>query len=95
MGMTQPPERPIFAEVPDEVDKSYPGILVGGMARERSLESLAAAYWRAGDRLTDVARDSAVPYDYAYPIFYLYRHSLELYLKAMPRGPDEGTHPTP
>jgi hypothetical protein len=53
------------------------------MARERSVEALATSYRLAADSLVGVALSSGTAYEYTYPTLYLYRHSLELYLKAI------------
>ncbi len=58
------------------------GVLVGGMASEPDRIALARAYRDAAGYLIDSALASGEPWRLSYPIFYLYRHALELYLKA-------------
>ena len=76
----------IFRDVPDEIDESWQhGALVGGMVdlavKERG--ALAGSFKRAGDTLlaASFADDSA--HELVYPVLFNYRHSIELYLKAI------------
>lgn len=75
----------IFEEVPVDLDERwYHGFLVGGMALWRDAGDLAEIYRRNGDALIDRALDEQdLSNQYAYPALYLYRHALELYLKAI------------
>lgn len=82
----------IFQEPPDELDEYWTnGVLVGGMASEPDSLEVARAYVRAAGALIPTAIESKEAWGYAYPIFYLYRHSLELYLKALVR-PEKLAH---
>jgi hypothetical protein len=70
----------IFQDVPDEINEDWNhGVLVGGMVSSDIL--IARAYKSAGDTLIQSALESREPYEVAYPIFFVYRHALELYLK--------------
>lgn len=76
----------VFRDVPDEIDESWThGVLVGGMASAPDDLDVARAYAEAAAHLVDSALASAEAWRLTYPIFYLYRHSLELYLKAVVR----------
>jgi hypothetical protein len=62
------------------------GVVIGGMALEANRLGLAYAYAEAAGMLVDAALASREPWRVCYPIFYLYRHALELYLKeALPQ----------
>ena len=91
--MSTPAE--VFVEVPAEIDESWVhGALVGGMidlaARKRG--ALASSFKRAGDTLLLAALASDSADELLYPILFNYRHSIELYLKAIveptPHGHD-------
>jgi hypothetical protein len=76
----------IFMEVPDEIDESWVhGALVGGMidlaAKKRG--ALANSFKRAGDALLVAALASESAAELLYPVLFNYRHSIELYLKAI------------
>jgi hypothetical protein len=76
----------VFRDVPDEIDESWThGVLVGGMASAPDDLELAQAYAEAAAQLIDLALESGEAWRLTYPIFYLYRHALELYLKAVVR----------
>jgi len=45
--------------------------------------AIARSYKTAGDTLVEAVKDSSQPTDMAYPIFFNYRHALELYLKIL------------
>lgn len=77
---------PIFQDVPEEIDETWQhGVLIGGMANRQWIE-VAQSYKRAADSLVTVALKSDEPHTLDYPIFFLYRHCLELYLKTMLGG---------
>jgi hypothetical protein len=57
------------------------GVLIGGMGSEHNQLSLASAYAEAAGMLVDAAVASEEAWKVCYPIFYLYRHALELYFK--------------
>lgn len=76
----------IFMEVPAEIDESWMhGALVGGMVdlAVRKPGALANSFKRAGDALLAAALGSESADELLYPILFNYRHSLELYLKAI------------
>jgi len=80
----------VFQDVPDEIDDRWThGVLVGGMASASDDVELARAYARAASHLIEPALESKEAWRLSYPIFYLYRHALELYLKAA-LGPNRG-----
>jgi hypothetical protein len=73
------------------VESAFCGVLVGGMASERDRPALARWYAEAAGRLADEAL--TMPEDawrLTYPVFYLYRHALELGLKNAVTGHRRG-----
>jgi len=77
----------VFQDVPDEIDDRWThGVLVGGMASASDDVELARAYARAASHLIEPALESKGAWRFSYPIFYLYRHALEIYLKAALRA---------
>jgi hypothetical protein len=81
----QAPPHTIFQDVPSEIEETWRhGALLGGMA-EGSVTAavLASSFKRAGDVLLKVALESGSADDFAYPVLFNYRHSIELYLKAV------------
>ena len=83
---------PIFAEVPDEIGETWTGsFLVGGMASAPNDMEIARAYIESAERLIDSAANDREPWRVAYPILFLYRHALELLLKAVVK-PSKLTH---
>jgi hypothetical protein len=75
---------PIFQEIPDGISEDWThGVLIGGMATETSDIGVAQGYWWAAEKLIEPALRSREPCRYAYPILFLIRHALELYLKAI------------
>lgn len=71
---------PIFQDIPDEISEDWNyGVIVGGMASSDLL--IARAYKTAGDTLVQAALESREPHEVTYPIIFVYRHALELYLK--------------
>lgn len=78
----------VFQEIPNDMDESWThGVLVGGMASTSDEVELARAYAQAATQLIDPALSTGEAWRLTYPIFYLYRHALELYLKAVLRPP--------
>ena len=81
------PTEPIFQEPPERLDEDwYHGFLIGGMALyPESIDGkimLARSFKEAGDSLvTKALADADLSYEMAYPIMFLYRHAIELYLK--------------
>lgn len=71
----------IFQEPPEGLDGTWThGILINGMSLRRPLD-IARAYKTAGDALVEQALSSYPPYELDYPIFFTYRHAIEVYLK--------------
>ena len=82
---------PVFQELPEEIDEGWThGVVVGGMG-ERILPQVAKAYKTAADVLLKQALSKFEPSEIDYPIFFLYRHAIEVYLKAMLASPPQ-TH---
>ncbi len=74
---------PLFRDVPDEIDEMWGhGSLIGGMAA-RQLAQVARSYKAAADELAGRALASQEPHELDYPVLFLYRHAIELYLKAL------------
>ena len=77
----------IFQDVTEceyEGDEAWTkGLLLGGMASKNHQIEIARSYKNAADELVEIVRKSHEPYDLAYPIFFSYRHTLELYLKVI------------
>ena len=59
------------------------GFLVGDILTKFHQIEIARSYKLAADSLVTEIEHSPDPLDYAYPILFLYRHCLELYLKAI------------
>lgn len=69
-------------DVPDSELNGY--VLIGGFADMQSLLTIAESYKNRADDLVEIAvRDSDIAYEYTFPILFLYRHSLELFLKSI------------
>jgi hypothetical protein len=83
------PRQPLFQDPPDDLTEwDYHGCLIGGMAAVAEHE-LARSYKLAGDALVEEALASRdLSYELVYPVFFNYRHALELYLKWLvkPKG---------
>ena len=74
----------IFDVPSEELDgDSTGGFLVGGIAARTNPIALAREFRTAGDRLIELYMNDSMSYEVASPILYLYRQSLELYLKAI------------
>jgi DNA-binding transcriptional MerR regulator len=74
---------PLFQEVPEEIDETWQhGVLIGGMA-SRDWPQVARSHKLAADELVRHALSQGEPHEIDYPIIYLYRHAVEVYLKAM------------
>lgn len=72
---------PIFQEVPDDLDETWThGVLLSSMYLRPTVE-VARAYKYAADELIKEALSFSEPHLLDYPIFFTYRHTLELYLK--------------
>lgn len=69
-------------DVPDSELNGY--VLIGGFADMQSLLTIAESYKSRADDLVEITvRDSDIAYEYTFPILFLYRHSLELFLKSL------------
>jgi DNA-binding transcriptional MerR regulator len=74
---------PLFQDVPDEIDETWQhGVLIGGMAMRDWLH-VARAYKTAADELVKQALSHYEPHEIDYPIIFLYRHCIELFLKTI------------
>jgi len=86
----------IFQDVPDDIDEGWRhGALLGGMATAFNQSDIARAYKAAGDVLAERCTREVEAYEVIYPLVFLYRHSLESYLKAIvePEERNHGLHP--
>ena len=73
---------PLFQDPSDEMDETWQhGTLIGGMAC-RELLQVARAYKLAADELLKQALSKYEPHELDYPVLFLYRHTVEIYLKA-------------
>jgi hypothetical protein len=82
---------PILQEPPDGLDETWRhGILLNGGGHLQFLE-LARNYRHAAELLLDEALKSGESNDWACPVLFAYRHTLELYLKIIGEV-DEATH---
>lgn len=80
---------PLFQEPCDEMDETWQhGTLIGGMAC-RDLSQVARAYKLAADELLKQAMSNYEPHQLDYPVLFLYRHTVEVYLKAALDNPPE------
>ena len=87
-GLTEevevPTPQPIFQEVPEELTEDWThGVLVGGMATEASDVAVADAFICAAEELIQPAIRSGEAWRFTYPILFLVRHAIEIYLKAI------------
>jgi DNA-binding transcriptional MerR regulator len=74
-------DTPIFQDVPNDIDETWNhGVLLSSMWVRPVIE-VARAYKYAADKLVEEALSYQEPHHLDYPIFFNYRHSLELYLK--------------
>lgn len=72
---------PVFQEVPDDIDETWThGVLLSSMYVRPMIE-VARSYKYAADELVKEALSFQEPHLLDYPIFFTYRHTLELYLK--------------
>lgn len=59
-------------------------VAIGGLVDFLSKKDIADSYKRVADDLTEIAvKNRDLVYEYTFPIIFLYRHSLELNLKAL------------
>lgn len=77
---------PLFQDIPDNLDEpACDTVFLGGMRQahcELSLE-IAEAYKNAGDELVRIALAADAAYEFLYPVFFMYRHAIEVYLKIL------------
>ena len=82
-------DAPIFQEVPDDIDETWThGVLLSSMYLRPMIE-VARAYKYAADELVKEALSINEPHLLDYPIFFTYRHTLELYLKLILDDPSQ------
>ena len=80
---------PLFQEPSEDMDETWRhGSLIGGMAC-RDLPQVARAYKLAADELLKQALEKYEPHELDYPVLFLYRHTVEVYLKAALDAPPE------
>lgn len=77
----------IFLDVPDDIDETWTHVaLFGGMSNRALPEdfcSFATHFKKAGDALVQkLEKVDSEAYEILNPVLYLYRHSIELYLKS-------------
>jgi hypothetical protein len=83
---------PLFQPMPENPEEMATYTLVVGENWTGSdLGAIAQSYKLAGDVLADSALETEEPWKLAYPILFNYRHSLELFLKAIIH-PDKPNH---
>jgi hypothetical protein len=77
----------IFQEPPIDLDETWRhGALLGGItAGAYDGLAIASAFKTAGDQLIKGVPSEVEAYEVIHPILYCYRHSIELYLKAIVR----------
>jgi len=73
---------PIFSEYSDEI-LTQNVWMIGGMVDDQNFLSLANSYKEAGDILIEIGINDETNKNLIYPAIYNYRHSTELYLKAI------------
>lgn len=67
----------------DAIENGY-CVLIGGFADLQGLLTIAESYKNRADELVDIAIQSRdMAYEYTFPVLYLYRHALELFLKSI------------
>jgi len=80
---------PLFQDVPDEIDETWRhGALIGGMGC-RDRQQVARAYKLAADELVELALTKHEPHELDFPVLFMYRHTVELHLKAALENPPE------
>jgi DNA-binding transcriptional MerR regulator len=80
---------PLFQDPSEEMDETWRhGTLIGGMCC-RDLPQVAKSYKLAADELLKQALSSYEPHELDYPVLFLYRHTVEVYLKAALDNPPE------
>lgn len=83
---------PLFQPIPDSPEEmaTY-SVVFGESWMGTDLAAIARSYKLAGDVLTDQALENEDPWKFANPILFCYRHSIELFLKAIVR-PKKANH---
>ncbi len=83
---------PFFVTPPENIDDTWKhGVLFGGLSQFGDTFYLASSYKFAGDNLVDLALEKEEAWNLFCPAVYNYRHSTELYLKAI-TGCQKQTH---
>src|SRR5258708_6647989 len=75
----------IFQDVSNDIDETWIHVaILGGMVdRAYDTYQVARNYKTAGDLLIEKGLQDVPAYDLIYPVMFLYRHAVELYLKAI------------
>lgn len=97
-GHASEPSRSVFQDIPDGIDETWRhGALIGGMVNWAVTRPGAVAdqFNRALDILVEAAVTEDQAERLAYPILFVCRHAIELYLKAVvrPSGRDHRLEP--
>lgn len=75
---------PIFQEIPQGLDETWThGALVGGLLWLTEQADIARSYQCAADALIEKALEERLSWEVIYPALFLYRHALEITLKAL------------
>ena len=83
---------PFFIDPSENIDHTWKhGVLFGGLSQFGDILYLANSYKLAGDNLIDLALEKEEAWNLFCPAVYNYRHSTELYLKAI-TGCQKQTH---
>ncbi len=81
----------IFREPPDNLDESWFGAIVGTFGGYRDFFTVAQSFRNAANCLIDTHhKNNYYEYEVLDPLLYLYRHTLELYMKALILAHNEG-----
>jgi HEPN domain-containing protein len=77
----------LFQDVPDGLDEESYGAILGGMA-SRENSDVAQSYWTAAkELLAIIKRRDRESHELDYPILFLARHTIELFLKSQLKEP--------
>lgn len=76
-------ENIIFKEPSDGLDENWCGAIVGTFGGYRDFFTVAQSFRNAANCLIDTHKNNYYEYEVLDPLLYLYRHSLELYMKAL------------
>lgn len=77
-------EKAIFQEPPEDLDESWThGALVGGLVWLSHQADIARSYSCAADTLIEKAVEERLSWEVVYPVIFLYRHAVEIALKAL------------